>query len=80
MIQNNRCTFTQEKTSMPFVHRDTIQPLKKNPFIGRAEEIQFFKQCILEPESPTHNIISIHGPGGVGKSTFLSQLVILKLL
>jgi ABC-type nitrate/sulfonate/bicarbonate transport system ATPase subunit len=43
--------------------------------VGRTEEIQFFKQNILEPESPSHNIVSIYGPAGVGKSTLLSQII-----
>jgi tetratricopeptide (TPR) repeat protein len=61
---------------MPFV--------KKNPgsgffahlptrttFIGRSNELLFFVQEFLKPEEPTHNILSIWGQGGVGKTTLL---------
>src|SRR2546425_1147932 len=46
-----------------------------NIFTGRTTEIEFFVQHILKPESPAHNIISISGDGGVGKSTLLSMFV-----
>ena len=44
-------------------------------FIGRMGELLFFVQNILKPEEPTHNIISISGQGGVGKSTLLTRFI-----
>ncbi len=44
-------------------------------FIGRKGELLFFVQNILKPEDPTHNIISISGQGGVGKTTLLTRLM-----
>src|SRR5260370_38616315 len=44
-------------------------------FVGRASELLFFRQDILEPENPKHNIISIFGQGGVGKSTLVKRLI-----
>jgi hypothetical protein len=42
-------------------------------FVGRTNELLFFVQHILKPEEPTHNILSIWGQGGVGKTTLLQQ-------
>jgi tetratricopeptide (TPR) repeat protein len=44
-------------------------------FIGRTDELLFFVHNILQPESPTHNILSISGQGGVGKSTLLARFI-----
>lgn len=43
-------------------------------FTGRDKELLFFAQQILHPEEPSYNILSIWGPGGVGKTTLLSQM------
>jgi Cdc6-like AAA superfamily ATPase len=54
-----------------------LQPhldIQKN-FIGRTGELLYFVQNILKPEEPTHNIISISGQGGVGKSALLKQFI-----
>jgi tetratricopeptide (TPR) repeat protein len=47
----------------------------KKIFIGRKDELFFFVQNILKPEEPTHNIISISGQGGVGKSTLIARFI-----
>src|SRR6266568_6181403 len=65
---------------MPFIRQtDTTasQPLTDTGkiFIGRRGELLFFVQNILKPEEPTHNIISISGQGGVGKTTLLARLI-----
>src|SRR5438270_914966 len=65
---------------MPFVKKSETQASlmitdARNIFIGRSSELLFFIQHILEPEDPTHNIISIWGQGGVGKSTLLARLI-----
>lgn len=57
---------------MPFIKQPTDA---RKIFIGRTSELLFFKQNILKPEEPTHNILSISGQGGVGKSTLLAQLI-----
>lgn len=44
-------------------------------FDARMGELLFFVQNILKPEEPTHNIISISGQGGVGKSTLLTRMI-----
>ncbi len=63
---------------MPFIKKNNGQgSLASTPprsiFIGRAKELLFFVQNILKPEEPTHNILSIWGQGGVGKTTLLLQ-------
>src|SRR5947209_18503831 len=63
---------------MPFVKKTDspgTHPLTNagKIFIGRAGELLFFVQNILKPADPTHNIISISGQGGVGKSTLLAR-------
>jgi tetratricopeptide (TPR) repeat protein len=64
---------------MPFVRKtetkDSPQPHNQKLFIGRAKEQKFFKEKILDREEPTHNIISVSGQGGVGKSTLLAQFM-----
>ena len=65
---------------MPFVRKTDSQGSQpqadtRKLFIGRIGELLFFLQNILKPEEPTHNIISIWGQGGVGKSTLLSRFI-----
>jgi tetratricopeptide (TPR) repeat protein len=61
---------------MPFVKKNHSQDTSpSSPFIGRTDEILFFVHNILRPAVPTHNILSISGQGGVGKSTLLDRLI-----
>src|SRR5437667_5820223 len=65
---------------MPFVRKTDSQGSQpptdaRKIFIGRTGELLFFVQNILKPEDPTHNIISISGQGGVGKSTLLARFI-----
>src|SRR6266702_3559217 len=66
---------------MPFVkriHSQGVQPSSADAsplFIGRAGEVLFFVHNILQPEAPAHNILSISGQGGVGKSTLLARFI-----
>src|SRR6516162_4563562 len=65
---------------MPFVRKTDSQGSQpstdtRNLFIGRTGELLFFVQNILKPEEPSHNIISIWGQGGVGKSTLLARFI-----
>src|SRR6516162_1174908 len=65
---------------MPFVRKTNPEGSQtptdtRKLFIGRTGELLFFVQNILKPEEPTHNIISIWGQGGVGKSTLLSRFI-----
>src|SRR5579859_1143322 len=60
---------TQSQDAQP--SSATASPL----FIGRTGELLFFVHNILKPETPTHNILSISGQGGIGKSTLLSRFI-----
>src|SRR5260370_13393649 len=65
---------------MPFVKKNDSQgpqpPIDvRKTFIGRTGELLFFVQNILKPEDPSHNILSISGQGGVGKSTLLARFI-----
>lgn len=65
---------------MPFVKKNDSQGSQPPTdvhkiFIGRTVELLFFMQNILKPVDPTHNIISISGQGGVGKSTLLARFI-----
>ncbi len=65
---------------MPFVRKTDSQGSQpptdgRKIFIGRTGELLFFVQNLLKPEEPTHNIISIWGQGGVGKSTLLARYI-----
>jgi hypothetical protein len=62
---------------MPFVNPEgqTTATDVRKIFIGRANELIFFEKSILRPEKPTHNIISVSGDGGVGKSALLAQFI-----
>ncbi len=66
---------------MPFKRTDSdakgSQPTVSTtrPFVGRTNELDFFVQCILKPDEPAYNVVSISGNGGVGKSTLLSMFL-----
>src|SRR6266568_4388709 len=65
---------------MPFVKKDSAQASMpqietRRIFIGREGELLYFVKNILEPEDPTHNILSISGQGGVGKSTLMTRYI-----
>src|SRR5262252_5703517 len=76
-------TYEYEKlrySPMPFVrktdsHGSQLPTDTRKLFIGRTGELLFFVQNILKPEEPTHNIISIWGQGGVGKSALLARFI-----
>lgn len=65
---------------MPFVKKDSAQVSlpqtdTRRLFIGREGELLFFVKHLLEPEDPTHNILTISGQGGVGKSTLITRYI-----
>src|SRR5438477_7615012 len=65
---------------MPFVKRTNTKHSQRSVdvrkiFIGRTTELHFFVEHILTPGDPSHNIISISGEGGVGKSTLLERFI-----
>lgn len=45
---------------------------RQRRFIGRSHELQVFEAALLAPDLP-FNVLFVHGPGGVGKSSLLDQ-------
>jgi hypothetical protein len=41
-------------------------------FVGRASELAFFDSLLVE--DPPANVVLVHGPGGIGKSTLLREV------
>jgi AAA ATPase domain len=41
-------------------------------FVGREAELSFLERCL--DEDPPANVVLVHGPGGIGKSTLLREL------
>jgi AAA ATPase domain len=41
-------------------------------FVGREPELEFFDSLLVE--EPTHQVVLVHGPGGIGKSTLLREV------
>ncbi len=65
---------------MPFVKKNDArgpQPANdgKQLFVGRSNELHFFREHILKPDDPAYNVISVYGDGGVGKSTLIARFV-----
>lgn len=49
-----------------------IQSVERDFFIGRTDELDFFKNPLHFPETDI-NVLHIHGMGGVGKSYLLNE-------
>ncbi len=64
---------------MPFQktqQSDLQQPVDpKKLFVGRAQQLEYFVRDILKPVDPSHNVLSIFGQGGIGKSTLLQRFL-----
>src|ERR1700712_5294582 len=41
-------------------------------FVGRAHELAFFDELLVD--DPPANVVLVHGPGGIGKSTLLREI------
>jgi hypothetical protein len=52
---------------------DRLAAARARSFVGRAAEIELFRQA-LAAEDPPFSVLWLHGPGGVGKTTLLHRL------
>jgi hypothetical protein len=53
---------------------DRLSAARRRQFVGRTQELETFRAALAAPELPFH-ILAIHGPGGVGKTTLVKELV-----
>ena len=51
-----------------------LRGARQRRFVGRASELELFRQALEEPEAPWA-VLWLHGPGGVGKTALLHVLV-----
>jgi hypothetical protein len=51
---------------------DRLAARDRQHFIGREPELAFFDSLLVE--DPPVNVVLVHGPGGIGKSTLLRQV------
>src|SRR4051794_28756216 len=52
---------------------DRLSAARHRRFVGRTAERALFRSALTSAELP-FQVLYIHGPGGVGKSTLLSEL------
>lgn len=52
---------------------DVLASRRQSRFVGRASEIELFRQA-LEAAEPLFSVLFIHGPGGIGKTSLLDVL------
>ncbi|MBA2391918.1 MAG: ATP-binding protein [Ktedonobacteraceae bacterium] len=65
------CLSSKKNTSKGSLPPDNSHKI----FVGRANELSFFTEHILQRDDPAYNIISIYGDGGVGKSTLVNRYI-----
>jgi hypothetical protein len=51
---------------------DRLDQSRRRRFVGRDAELALFRSALAAPELP-FNLIYVHGPGGVGKTTLLGE-------
>ncbi|MCB9135829.1 MAG: AAA family ATPase [Anaerolineales bacterium] len=57
---------------MPSRLADYLNTARRAHFVGRETERQFFREAI-QADSPPFFVLSLYGPGGIGKSTLLRE-------
>lgn len=53
---------------------ERLEAARRSQFVGRTAECVLFRNALSEAELP-FNILYLHGPGGVGKTTLLHEFV-----
>ena len=51
---------------------DRLAARDRQRFVGRAAELAFFDSLLVD--DPPANVVLVHGPGGIGKSTLLREV------
>jgi hypothetical protein len=57
---------------MPERLADRLRAARRRQFVGRTPEVDLFRAALLDADPP-FNVLLIHGPGGVGKTTLLHE-------
>jgi hypothetical protein len=57
---------------MPATLAERLAWRDEQHFVGRESELEFFDSLMVE--EPTHQVVLVHGPGGIGKSTLLREV------
>ncbi|HEX8205817.1 MAG TPA: ATP-binding protein [Solirubrobacteraceae bacterium] len=52
---------------------DRLSSRDREQFVGREAELAFFDSLLAEADPPA-NVVLVHGPGGIGKSTLLREV------
>lgn len=63
---------TQEETSASSRFSDRLVTARRSFFVGRAAELELFRQALLAEEAP-FAVLYLFGPGDVGKTTLLRE-------
>jgi hypothetical protein len=57
---------------MPATLAERLAWRDEQHFVGREPELEFFDSLMVE--EPSHQVVLVHGPGGIGKSTLLREV------
>ena len=57
---------------MPATLAERLAWRDEQHFVGREPELEFFDSLLVE--EPAHQVVLVHGPGGIGKSTLLREV------
>src|SRR3954469_14488216 len=58
--------------AMPATLAERLPRRDEQHFVGREPELEFFDSLLVE--EPSHQVVLVHGPGGIGKSTLLREV------
>ncbi|MFD6396526.1 ATP-binding protein [Nocardia sp. NPDC060249] len=53
---------------------DRLRSARRRRFVGRAGEVELFRAA-LDADEPPFTVLFLHGPGGIGKSALLTEMV-----
>lgn len=60
-------------TTPPPTVADRLRTARRRRFVGRAGEVELFRTA-LDVGEPPFTVLFLHGPGGIGKTTLLTEL------
>jgi len=61
-----------QASRMPATLAERLAWRDEQHFVGREPELEFFDSLMVE--EPSHQVVLVHGPGGIGKSTLLREV------